>query len=418
MKTHKIKPMVYYLEVLVKWRKFIGKNVLIIVLVAAIISLIVPQKYTASATILPPSGEQSTMLGLLSASIPGDLAGLTGMAGVLPGVATPSDLYAAIMTSGSIKGSIIRKYDLKREFKVETMSDAVKALDGITSIQVTPEGLITVAVTYTDKYLAANIANSYLEELDKFNTETAMTVGKRYRLFIEERLNDNLDSLRYAEEMLRKFQEKHRTIALDIEVENAIETIADLKRQIILLEAKKGAIAASSKYENPNLYAINKELKELKKQLSKIEFGSNETDTTGKNQEFGIGSFVPFSKIPEVSLEYARLYRNVVVHETIYELLTQQYEQAKIMELKDTPTVQFLDRAGPPEKRSLPKRRVITFIALVLSLLASIFVVFVIDYYQTGGINEQTTNKLKNIFVAIRSDITHFLQKIKIKSTK
>jgi len=167
MKTQKIKPLVYYLEVLVKWRKIIGKNIVIVVLVAALISLIVPQKYTASATILPPSGEQGTMLGLLSASVPADLVGLTGMAGVLPGVATPSDLYAAIMTSGTIKGTIIRKYDLKREFKAETMSDAVKALDGITSIQVTPEGLITVAVTYTDKYLAADIANSYIEELDK-----------------------------------------------------------------------------------------------------------------------------------------------------------------------------------------------------------------------------------------------------------
>jgi uncharacterized protein involved in exopolysaccharide biosynthesis len=80
-------------------------------------------------------------------------------------------------------------------------------------------------------------------------------------------------------------------------------------------------------------------------------------------------------------LEYARLLRNLKVQEAVYELLTQQYEQAKIMELKDTPTVQFLDEAGVPEKKSRPKRALIVAFALVLSLCANVLIVFTMEYF-------------------------------------
>ena len=367
-----------YLAVVMKNRRFILRNVIAVALMAAAISLLIPQKFTSTATILPPNPEQEAMFGFIPGLSAGGLSSrMSGlMGGLVPSLSTPSDLYAAIMTSGRIKGRIIRKYNLKREFKARTNYDASKALDEITKVEVSPEGIISVSVIYTDKELATDIANSYVEELDKFNTETAMTTGKKYRIFIEERLKETIDTLSMTEEKLRAFQEKHRTIALDIEVEQAIATIAELKSQIILLEVKKGALSSSSYTSNPYLYSIDRELRELKKQLQKIEFGTQDKDSMG----FGAGFAVPFSELPELSLEYARLLRDVTVQGAIYELLTQQYEQAKIMELKDTPTIQFLDRAGIPEKRTSPKRAIIVILATIISFLANIPLVFLLDY--------------------------------------
>lgn len=393
--------LVDYLEVIIKWRKFILRNVFVVAIATAIISLLLTWKFTATATILPPNPEQEAMLGMISASIPGGLASLAGIGGVLPGVSTPSDLFAAIMKSGRVKNKIIKVYDLKKEFKAKTNADASKALDEITRIEVTPEGIVSVSVTYKNKYLAADIANSYIEELDKFNTETAMTTGKKYRMFIEERLKDNIDSLSYAEEALRTYQEKHRTVALDIEIESAIAAIAELKSQIILLEVKRGALTSSSQRNNPYLYTINSELRELKKQLKKIEIGSKE-----KNEdEFGVGFSIPFSELPEVSLEYARLFRDVKIQEVIYELLTQQYEQAKIMELKDTPTVQVLDSASPPEKRSFPKRALLVVIAVFCSLIISSFYAIVVHNIQSGAISSESKNRLKAMGHTIKHDL-------------
>jgi uncharacterized protein involved in exopolysaccharide biosynthesis len=383
-------------------------------LLAAIISLILPHKFTATATILPPTSEQGGMLGFLTMNLPGDIAGLSRFMGGLPGLSSPSDLYAAIMQSSRIKNSIIRKYNLKKEFRVKTMHDASKALEQIARVSVSMEGIIAVSVTYKDKNLATEIANSFIEELDNFNTETAMTVGKRYRIFIEKRLRESTDSLALAEETLKNFQEKHRTVALDKELEAAIETIAQLKSQIILFEVQKGAWAAAGQVDNPYLANINRELRELKKQLTRIEFGGE-----GKgSKEYGAGFSVPFSKLPEISLEYARIYRDLKIQEVIYELLTQQYEQAKIMELKDTPSIQILDKASPPEKRSWPKRALIVIFAFLLSLFASIPLVFLLEYFDAVR-NEPEEHQvavhvfktLSADFKALKSRISTFFRK-------
>lgn len=378
MKKQQEKSLSDYLEVVIKWRRFIIRNVLIVSVAAAIISLLLTQKFRATATILPPNPEQEAMLGFMPAFMAGQVsAGFSGMlGGMVPGVTTPSDLYATIMTSSRIKREIIKKYNLKEEFKTKTMHDAFQALDDITKTTVLPEGIISVGVTYKDKYLATDIANAYVEELDKFNTETAMTVGKKFRIFIEKRLEETEEELAKAENNLRNFQEKHRTISLGSEIESAIRTIAELKSQIILLEVKKGALSSSSQFDHPYLHDINIELRELKKQLSKIEIGGKKQSKNG----FGAGFSVPFLKLPEVSLEYARLLRERQIQDAVFELLTQQYEQAKIMELKDTPTVQFLDRAGVPEKRIFPRRTLIVVVTFFLSLFANIPLVFFLEY--------------------------------------
>jgi uncharacterized protein involved in exopolysaccharide biosynthesis len=400
MKKDKTPAFVDYLTVIFKRRTLIYKIVIIGAVVSAIISLLIPNQYTASTTILPPNPQQDMMFGLVSPSIMGSFGGASGLTALLGGGTRPSDLFAAILISDRITGQIIRKYNLKKVFRTKTNHDTRKQLGEITRIGVTPEGMITVAVTWYNKHLAADIANSYIEELDKFNTEAAMTVGKKYRIFIERRLTEAQDSLAKTEEALRKFQEKHHTVALDVEIQAAIETIAQLKSQIILNEVKKGAWSAAGQAGNPYLSNINNELRELRRQLSKIEFGQK----GGNTREFGAGFSVPFSELPEVSLEYVRLFRDVKVQEAIFELLTQQYEHAKIMEAKDTPTVQLLDRASPPEKKSTPKRTRIVVLVSTLCLILGIVAVFVLESFENTKKFPERYKQWLDIGEKIRSD--------------
>jgi len=390
----------YRVDVLIRWRRIIYKIFLITCAVAVVISLLIPPKYTASASIMPPNPEQETMLGLIGMNISSTLSKLSQLSGI-PGMSTPSDLYAAIMKSDRVKGEIINKFNLKKEFKSKTFTDASKMLEKITKISVSPVGIITVSVTYKNKYLAAQIANAYIEELDRFNKETVMTTGRKYRIFVEERLKMTTDSLQKAEESLRKFQEKHRTVALDIEIENAIEIIAKLKSEIILREVQKGAVASTGSINNPFVANIDKELRELKRQLAKIEFGT--TDTTLK--EFGAGFSVPFGKLPELSLEYARLLREVKIQEAVYELLTQQYEQAKIMEAKETPTVQIIDRASPPEKKSGPKRSKIVILSALFSLFFGVCLAFLLDWYENLKTDKDKVAKFNEIYLKLKADL-------------
>ncbi|MCX7928961.1 MAG: Wzz/FepE/Etk N-terminal domain-containing protein [Patescibacteria group bacterium] len=393
--------LIYWLSLIFKWRILIAKIVIICIAVSIIISLIIPPQYTAETTIMPPNPQQEALFGLMGIGISNRLTGLSGLSNILPGASTTSDLFAAILKSGRIMGNVIEKYNLRKVFKVKTTTDAYKTLSEITTIRVSPEGIVSVSVTWYNRQLAADIANSLVEELDRFNTEATMTMGKKYRLFVEKRLKETMDSLAKAEESLRKFQEQHRTVALDIEIENAIATIAKLKSEIILREVQKGAVASSSGFNNPFVANIDKELKELKKQLARIEFGTQ--DTTRK--EFGAGFSVPFARLPELSLEYARLLRDVKIQEAVFELLTQQNEQAKIMEAKDTPTVQILDRAYPPEKKSIPKRGRIVILTGFFSLFLGIGFAFLKEYYELLKTQPAQFAKLTNIYNILKQDI-------------
>jgi uncharacterized protein involved in exopolysaccharide biosynthesis len=395
-----------YFGIVMKWRKMVIRNVIIVTILALIISLFLRPKFTATATVLPPSSEQGTLAGLsgmfsAQAAFSFSLSNL-GFAGL----SRPSDLFAAILKSGRIESEIIKRFDLQKKFKTKTTYNTYKILDKITKVKVTPEGIIEVSVTYQDKHLAADLANGFIEELDKFNTETRMTIGKRYRIFLENRLNQTIRDLAAAEDSLRKFQEKHRTVALDEEMKSAIGIIAKLKSEQVLREIQKGAWAGANDENNPYIQNLNQQIKAIEEQLSTIEFGHQDKN----NPEFGAGFSMPLSHLPEIIMELARLTRDFKVQESIYELLTQSFEQAKLMELRDTPTVQFLDQASPPEKKSWPKRSLIVIFAFCLSLTFSVLLVFVLEYYEdvkqnpgqhTEFINFK--NQLKHDFSILRN---------------
>ena len=87
----------------------------------------------------------------------------------------------------------------------------------------------------------------------------------------------------------------------------------------------------------------------------------------------GSTSDVPYPSIrslPLLGVKYADFYRRAKIEETVFELLTEQYELAKVQEAKETPSVKVLDPAKVPEKKSYPPRLLIilwgTFLAVAL----------------------------------------------------
>jgi len=86
------------------------------------------------------------------------------------------------------------------------------------------------------------------------------------------------------------------------------------------------------------------------------------------------------SDAPSVNLGYGRLKRDALIQQKLFELLTQQYELAKIEEAKDELTFQVIDAAIAPEKRIKPKRALNVMLAGVVSLFLGIFIAFFLEY--------------------------------------
>ena len=135
---------------------------------------------------------------------------------------------------------------------------------------------------------------------------------------------------------------------------------------------------------NPQVVAQRRQIEELKRHLAQMQYGSGmelppESPNPGQpRREFQ----VPFTKVPELGMELIRLAREVKVQETVFNLLTAQFEQAKINEARDTPTVQFLDRAVPAERKARPSTTLNMAIAGALSLFVGVFLAFFLEYVE------------------------------------
>jgi uncharacterized protein involved in exopolysaccharide biosynthesis len=116
------------------------------------------------------------------------------------------------------------------------------------------------------------------------------------------------------------------------------------------------------------LQAVEQEIAELRKQVNVIRQG-------GDKQASLI--FPPLSKAPSLGVKYLRLYREAEVQAKIMEIVLPLYEQAKIEEQRDTPSVLVLDTAVPAFKASKPKRMLIMIAVILLAPLLAFVVTFI-----------------------------------------
>ncbi len=385
-----------YLMVLAKWRRMIGFNFLGVCLLVVVISLFLPKWYAATTSVLPPQEEGGGI------SLPSGLASLASLSGglSLPGTATTSDVFAAILKSRSVAERVIRKNELMRVYKKRDLQEAMQTLHDHTDIDVSPEGIIKIKVTEKDPRLAARVANSLVEALDEVNQEKSTSRAKSARLFIEERLDSTKADLKRAEERLKRFQESHKAISLSDQTKAAIEKAADLRAEKAILEIELGVLRQTMGGDHPQIQRLRTQIGEYDRQIKKMEFG-------GKEKDF----LLPFSQVPSLALELARSTRDLKVEEGIFELLTKQYEQAKIQEKRDTPTVQVLDEAIPPTRKSKPKRAVLVGLAGLLSLFVGVFLAFGLEYVEKVGTSEDS-QKISRISSLLRDDYLHLREKL------
>lgn len=377
-----------YIKVLLQRRRFIFWNTFIITCIAIIISLIIPKKYTSRALLLPPLPETEFFLPEMTSAI----SGLSVLRGRF-GLATPSDLYAKILQSDRVMDGVIKDCDLMKVYKTKTRWATYKALSSATDISVTPEGMIIIATTDKSPELAQKMTASYIRNLDELNKSLVMSIGKRNRIFLEKRLQEVEENLKLIEDSLRRFQELHKTISIEKEIEPVLQTVANLKAQIIASEIQLGILRKYATDDNPEVIKINSELAEFNRKLNAIEY-------KGDNKHFGVGFSIPFKQVPTITLEFARLKRDMMIQEKLFTLLTEQYEKAKIQEVKDTPTINVLEEPRVPEHKSYPKRSTIVIAVFIISLVMGVIMSFFLNW--TDNLTPEEKEEWQKVLALLR----------------
>jgi uncharacterized protein involved in exopolysaccharide biosynthesis len=260
--------------------------------------------------------------------------------------------------------------DLMREYKTKTWDATRKTLEGAVKFQAGKDGIITVSADHKDPRTAAMLANTFIQELDRTSLRLNLTKAGTERNFLEKRLTVVKQDLKNAEDEMKTFQEKYKTIKADVQAAAAIEGVARLKAEIVTKEVQLAALRHSMTDEAPEVKSLLAAISRLRGQMSTMSGGGD-----GGNVIPGVGN------APGIGVEYVRRLREFKIQEALFEQLTKQYELAKINEARDSSSLQVLDEAVTPSKKSKPKRSLIVILATVTAFFGSIFLVFIQEYF-------------------------------------
>lgn len=351
------------LRVLVRNLPLIVKIVAAAAILSVIYSLTLKNVYSAKATLLPPQKDSGGGAAALLASMGGGLGSLAG------GLGGSTDLYMGILKSRSVADAVIKRLDLQNEFK-STNADLTRAtLQGLVKFQAGKDGIITVTADYKEPAKAALLANTFVDELQKKSLQLNLTKASTERGFLETRLVGVKQDLKVAEDEMKGFQEKNKTIKADSQAAAAIEGIAQLKAEIVTKEVQLAALRHSMTDESPEVRSLLAGIGRMRSQLGAMSGGGD-----------GGGVIPSAGSVPSIGLEYVRRLRELKTQEALYEQLTKQYELAKINEARDSSSLQVLDEAVTPLHKSKPKRSLIVILSTVTAFFGAVFFVFIREY--------------------------------------
>ncbi len=345
------------------------RRILVWVLVGLLVSGIVAwryPKYVAIAQLMPPSGGAPAGLASLAfpmlSKAPG-FAGLAGLAGAenILGANTGA-VFVKVLQSRTVEDSLVNRFDLRKRYGVRYWEDARNKLEKRTEItEDKKSGVISIEVKDHDPKVAAAMAAAYIEELDHLMATVSTSAARRERVFIEQRLADEKNTLDTAEKKLSQFQTSSMAVDVPEQTRVMVEAAARLQGELIAKRAQLQGLEQIYAPESARIKSARSEIASLERELSHL-------NTAPPEQATSPNPYPSVKSLPVLGVQWSDLFRTAKIHETVYELLNQQYEVARIQEAKEIPTVKVLDAPVPPERR-YPRPMLILLVGLVASFV-------------------------------------------------
>ncbi|WP_216843078.1 lipopolysaccharide biosynthesis protein [Granulicella sp. S190] len=328
--------------------------------------LLLPKEYESTTRIMPPEqgGNGAALLAALVGK--GGGGGLSGLASSLLGTKNSGALFIALMHSGTISGHLIDRFGLQQVYHTSYRDSTAKRLAHLTKItEDTKSGIITVVVTDNNRERARDLAQGYLDELNKLVSRVNTSSARREREFIEERLKTVQAELQQAQMELSDFSSKNMTIDIKEQTKATVEEDAKLEGQLIAGESELDSLREI--YGNQNVRVRASEARNMVLQRELQRATGQDTKALGITDGDSTRPYPALKQLPQLGVRWANLYRTVRIHETVFDLLSEEYEMARIEEAKSIPTVGVVDFPGLPERKSGPHRILIILASTTLS---------------------------------------------------
>jgi capsule polysaccharide export protein KpsE/RkpR len=375
-------------------------------LASAMIAFLIPRSYTSTAQLMPPDQQSTSALAMMAGMAAKSGGGLGAMAGDLLGVKSSGALFIGVLRSQTAQDRLVQKFDLRRVYGKGLMTDAREKLDENTSVsEDRKSGIISISVTDHSPQRAAALANAYVDELNSLVAELSTSSAHRERVFLEERLRVAKQDLDDAANQLAQFSSQNNTLDIQTEGKAMLDSAGTIAGELIAAQSQLQGLRQIYTDDNSRVRSMNARVAELRRQLEKL---GGTKGNAGKGQpalalaksrfadpppgqvadassaqatdppvdepmaQNGAMPYPTIRSLPLLGAKYADYYRRAKIEETVFELLTQQYELAKVQEAKETPSVKVLDLGMVPEKKSFPPRLLIMFVGTMLALSISV----------------------------------------------
>ena len=363
---------------------------------STLIALLIPNQYTSMTQLMPPDNQSSSSsMAMMAATLAKGAGALSSVAGDLLTLKSSGAMFVGVLRSQTVQDRLVQQFDLRKVYGKRLNVDARQKLDENTFItEDRKSGIITINVTDHDKQRAAALANSYVEQLNSLVAQLSTSSAHRERVFLEDRLSAVKKNLDEDANQLAQFSSKNNTLDIRDEGRAMLDAAAGIAGQMIAAQSQLEGLRQIYTDSNPRVRSLNAHVMELRKQLDKLGGAKVSTGATGDQAAVDPTSDMPYpsiQKLPLLGVKYADLYRQVKIQETVYELLTQQYEMAKVQEAKEIPSVKTLDPARIPERKSFPPRLLIILSGICLAIV--IAVVWVLGSIRWDRLDAQDPRK-------------------------
>jgi capsule polysaccharide export protein KpsE/RkpR len=383
-------------------RKFFLQAAAIGLLASTLLAFLIPKSYTSTTQLMPPDPQSTSGMAMMAAMTAKAGGGLAGMAGDLLGLKNSGALFIGILRSQTSQDRLIQQFDLRKVYGKRLVIDARMKLDENTSIsEDRKSGIITISVTDHSAQRAAALASAYVDQLNSLVSELSTSSAHRERVFLEERLKVAKQDLDDASNQLARFSSKNNTLDIQQEGKAMLDAAGAIAGEMIAAQSQLEGLRQIYTDSHPRVRSLNARVAELRKQLEKLS-GTQPRDASGAapsgqpgDPPSGQASGLPYPTIkslPLLGAKYAEHYRRAKIQETVYEMLTGQYELAKVQEAKETPSVKVLDPARIPEKKSFPPRLAILFLGTFL--VCAMSVVWVLGSARWEEVDPQDPRKV------------------------
>ena len=330
--------------IFLKRKKFIIITTSVVFIISVILYFFVFDLIYYSEATIKSSGKSGSLLGSLESGLP-DVGALDELG--LGGGKSAKELavYENILSSRRCIEPLIDKFNLVDRDKYQFKEDAIKNFmkENMKLDEDKLAGVLSIGIYDKDPQLAKEMVEFLLAQLDKINIELNVQNAKNNREFVEQRYYKAKEDLTKAEDSLKAFQVIYG-ISPDLQVKAATQTAFIIESEMKAEEVKLDVLKKILSPDQIEVKTQEAKVNSLKEQISK-----NQTSTD-------LNDMMRLGNSAQVVMSYLRLEREVEIQSKILSFILPIYEQAKIDEKKETPTIIVLDKPYIAEKKVKPKR--------------------------------------------------------------